>query len=131
MRSRGSGASSQTDRRESERARRSKVSSFTSWGFYILGLPTSSSPGHPSLLLLTLKSPLLSQLSVPLALSTPSWQVWTTTLVWVFLPSGVLKNQVLLPGWRQKGSYSENFLFKAEQETNDSAVHWDHLGLEI
>lgn len=30
-----------------------------------------------------------------------------------------------------KGSHSGNFLFKAQQETNDSAVHRDPLGLEI
>jgi hypothetical protein len=30
-----------------------------------------------------------------------------------------------------KGPHSGNFLFKAEQETNGSAIHWDRLGLEI
>ena len=46
------------------------------------------------------------------------------TLVWVFLPSRVLKNQVLLPGWRKKGSYSGNFLFKAEQETTTTLIYF-------
>lgn len=51
--------------------------------------------------------------------------------VCVFLPSGVPKNQVGVRSWRQKGSRSGNFLFKAQQETNGSAVHRDPLGLEI
>lgn len=95
-----------------------------------LGLSSSrlmvpiTTPGPPHSFPSTLKEPLS-----PARFQCLHPQFWKPGLT--FLPAGVLKNLMGPPSWRQKGSYSGNILFKAEQETNGSAIQRDCLGLEI
>lgn len=84
--------------------------------------PTSLSPYHPL-------SPHLTPLPSSLSMPTPQSP---GALACAVLPSGgTPKSRTELPSWRQKRSYSGSFPFKAEQETNGSAIHRDRLGLEI
>lgn len=118
-----------SDGRERRYARRLGEQSFMCWACSkeqgVGVLPTSFFPLPPQPLPRLLH---VQSLSPQVTFNAPIHSFGTQMCV--CLPSGVLKNQVGLPSWRQEGSYSGNFLFKEEQKPNGSAVRRDRLGLE-